>query len=393
MAAEVVISRRLSRSMLGHVNGSILVARILGIGIRIHASWFVVFVIILLSLTDSVFPSMFPHWSDQKTLVVSAITALLFFGSVVAHELAHSIVARLFRMKVTSITLFLLGGVANLAEEPPSAKAEFLMAVAGPAMSLLIAGLGIGIAALGGAILSGAPSLEPVVAVAGYLGTINIAVAVFNLIPGFPLDGGRVLRSAIWGWKKDRARATWFAARGGQLVAGLLVVYAIWSFTRSGPIGLWYVLIAYFLYNAATATLQQERIGLMTRGIAVAPLMTTVFASTSPGTTVAAVVRDLMLPQSLRAVPVVAGSRFVGLATSNDVRKIAHDRWSTTTIDAVMTKAADLPSVSPEDPLGDAALRFTESPVLPVLRGGELVGLLDREIVASYLRRRAAAPR
>ncbi len=377
--------------MLICVSGSILVARILGIDIRIHVSWFLIFGIILLSLTDSVFPSMFPYWSDEKTLVVSAITALLFFGSVVAHELAHSVVARLFRMKVTSITLFLLGGVANLAEEPPSAKAEFLMAGAGPLTSLLIGGLGIGIAGIGDTFLSRAPSLEPVIAIAGYLGYINLALAVFNLIPGFPLDGGRVLRSAIWAWRKDRAKATRIAARGGQLVAGLLLLYAAWSFTRNGPIGLWYVLIAYFLFSAASGALAHERLGAMIRGIAVAPLMTTVFASTSPGTTVAAVVRDFMLPQSLRAVPVVSGSQFVGLATSNDVRKIDHERWSTTAIDAVMTKAADLPAIAPDDLLAQAALRFTDSPVLPVLRGGVLVGLLDRDIVASYLRSRAGS--
>lgn len=242
------------------MSGSILVARILGIDIRIHFSWFLVFGIILLSLSDSVFPSMFPYWSDEKTLVVSAITALLFFASVVAHELAHSVVARLFKMQVSSITLFLLGGVANLAVEPPTAKAEFLMAGVGPLTSLIIGGIGLGIASLGDILLVNAPALEPVIAAAGYLGYINIAVAVFNLVPGFPLDGGRVLRSAIWAWRKDRAQATRIAARGGQLVAGALVLYAIWSVSRNGAIGLWYLLIAYFLFNAASATLRQERL-------------------------------------------------------------------------------------------------------------------------------------
>lgn len=234
-------------------------ARILGIDIRIHFSWFLVFGIILLSLSDSVFPSMFPYWSDQKTLLVSAITALLFFASVVAHELAHSVVARIFKMKVSSITLFLLGGVANLAVEPPTAKAEFLMAGAGPLTSLIIGGIALGIANVGTGLLTAIPALEPVIAAAGYLGYINIAVALFNLVPGFPLDGGRVLRSAIWAWRKDRGQATRIAARGGQLVAATLVVYAIWSVTRNGFFGVWYILIAYFLFNAASATLQQER--------------------------------------------------------------------------------------------------------------------------------------
>lgn len=245
--------------MLDRVNGSILVARVLGIDIRIHFSWFLVFGIILVSLTDSVFPSMFPYWSDEKTLLVSAITALAFFTSVVAHELAHSVVARLFKMQVSSITLFLLGGVANLAAEPPTAKAEFLMAGAGPLTSLVIGGLLLAVASVGGEILNSASALEPIVAAAGYLGYINIAVALFNLVPGFPLDGGRLLRATIWAWRKDRTQATRIAARGGQLVAGALVLYAAWSFSRNGPIGLWYLLIAYFLFSAASATLRQER--------------------------------------------------------------------------------------------------------------------------------------
>src|SRR5881396_4189663 len=205
--------------------GSIRVARIFGIDVRIHVSWLLIFFLVVLSLSDQVFPSRFPQWSNQKSLVVAAITAFLFFGSVLAHELAHSLVARRFQMSVSSITLFLLGGVANLRKEPPSAKAEFFMAAAGPATSVLI-----GIAGLGVAFLldprAAIPNVEAIQAVAGYLGTVNLYLAAFNLIPGFPLDGGRVLRSAIWGYGGDRIRATAIAARGGQIVAGCFVLLA-----------------------------------------------------------------------------------------------------------------------------------------------------------------------
>src|SRR5205823_8176417 len=201
-------------SMLGRMPGSVRVARILGIDIRIHFSWIVIFFLVVVTLADNIFPASFPAWSRPKVFVVSAVAAFLFFCSILAHELAHAVVARRFRMSVSSITLFLLGGVANLTKEPPSARAEFFMAAAGPFTSVLIGVAGILVALSSDALLPTVPSLQVVGAVASYLGEINLVVAAFNLIPGFPLDGGRVLRSAIWGIGGDRTRATRIAARG-----------------------------------------------------------------------------------------------------------------------------------------------------------------------------------
>lgn len=368
--------------------GSFRVARLFGIEIRIHISWVVIFGLVFFSLWNDVFPSQYPFWSDQKTLVVSAVTAVLFFCSIIAHELSHSLVARRFNMRVSSITLFLLGGVANLQQEPPSAKAEFFMAAAGPFMSLCIGGLGLGLQALIDA--TDAVPLQTVAAVAGYLGFINLALAAFNMIPGFPLDGGRVLRSIIWAIRRDRAKATGIAARGGQLVAGLFVLWALAQLSIDGAGGLWWwpILIAYFLYNAATQSLRQERLGGLVVGTRVAPLMNTNFAVADPRSTVANVVRDLMLPRSLRAVPVVANQDFLGLMTSDDVRKIDHDRWATTPVEEVMTRSADLPKLAPDDDLGQALARFGDGTVLPVVRDGRLVGLLDRDGVLNYIRMR-----
>src|SRR5438270_3783827 len=170
--------------------GSIRVARLFGIDIRIHISWLLIFFLVVIGLSEDIYPGQFPRWSREKALAVSAVTALLFFASVLAHELAHSLVARRFRMSVSSITLFLLGGVANLTREPPSARAEFFMAAAGPFTSVVIGVVGLGIEALTDANLDRYPSLPTVRAVAGYLGFINTFVlAPFNLGPGFPLDG------------------------------------------------------------------------------------------------------------------------------------------------------------------------------------------------------------
>jgi Zn-dependent protease/CBS domain-containing protein len=374
--------------MLDAMPGSFRVARLFGIEIRIHISWVVIFGLVFFSLWNDVFPSQYPFWSDQKTLLVSAVTAVLFFCSIIAHELSHSLVARRFNMRVSSITLFLLGGVANLQQEPPSAKAEFFMAAAGPFMSVCIGVLGLGLQTLIDA--TDAVSLQTVAAVAGYLGFINLLLAGFNMIPGFPLDGGRVLRSIIWAIRRDRAKATGIAARGGQLVAGLFVLWALAQLTTEGAGGLWWwpILIAYFLYNAATQSLRQERLGGLVAGTRVGPLMNTTFAVADPRSTVANVVRDLMLPRSLRAVPVVANQDFLGLMTSDDVRKIDHERWATTPVEEVMTRSADLPKLDPEDDLGQALARFGDGAVLPVVRGGRLVGLLDRDGVLNYIRMR-----
>ena len=369
--------------------GSFRIARILGIDVRIHLSWLLIFFIVTFSLADQVFPFSYPAWSQQKTIIVAAITALLFFTSVVLHEFAHALVARRFKMQVSSITLFLLGGVASLTREPPSAKAEFFMAIAGPATSLVIGAIALEVSDLATSALATAPGLQPVEAVAGYLGYVNIAVAVFNLIPGFPLDGGRVLRSAIWGLRNDRVGATRIAARGGQLVAGLFVLWAGYRIVTGDPGGLWMGLIAYFLYGAATQTLQQERIARAVGGTTVAQLMTADVVTVPPATTIATLVRDHILPGNLRAVAVVESGRFLGLASISDLRKVPQEQWPSATVDQVMTSASDLPSLAPDDGLPAALDRFgADLPQVPVVREGTLVGLLYRESVVSYVRMR-----
>ena len=374
--------------MLQNVPGSVRIARLFGIDINIHFSWILIFFLVVLNLADS-FPQQFPQWSDQKGLVVAGITAFLFFGSVLGHELAHSLVARRFQMSVSSITLFLLGGVANLRKEPPSAKAEFFMAIAGPATSVAIGVLALGLATLIDPRAVALSNAEAVQAVAFYLGTVNLYLAAFNMIPGFPLDGGRVLRSAIWAITGDRTKATTIAARGGQVVAvafGAFVIYEVIVLHEAS--GLWLGLIAYFLWNAASSSLQQERITSVVGGAKVGPLMTTDFKSTPPGVMVGQVIRDFVLPMNLRAIPVVSGDRFIGLVTIGDLRKVDQARWAETAVEAVMTPASELLTVSPDDPLATALERFgtTELPLLPVVKDGHLVGVLYRESVIGYVR-------
>ena len=371
--------------------GSFRVARVLGIDIRIHISWVFIFFLVLLSLADQFFPASYPQWSQQKTFIVSAVAALLFFVSVLLHELAHAIVALRFKMSVSSITLFLLGGVANLTKEPPSAKAEFFMAAAGPLTSLAIGGLAFLVQQVVTNNIGRLPALQPVEGVASYLSFINIAVAIFNMIPGFPLDGGRVLRSIIWGLRRDRLVATRVAARGGQLVAGLMVVYGASRVIDGEAIsGLWMGLIAYFLYGAASQSLQQERVTAAVGNVRVGQLMTTDFRSAPAGIPIGQLIRDIVLPNNLQAIPIVAHERLVGLVTIADLRKVEQDQWATTPVDVVMTPVSALATVSSNDELVAALDRFGSGdlPLLPVVDRDALVGVLFRESVVGYVRMR-----
>lgn len=374
--------------------GSILVARIFGIDVRIHLSWFLIFGLILFAYSspDGAFSQVRPTWSEQKLVLVAAIYAVMFFGSVLAHELSHSLVARRFRMPVSSITLFLLGGVANLSKEPPSAGAEFLMAAAGPLTSLLIGIVGLGVAQVADQLVGRSPTFDVVSVLALYLGTTNLLLAGFNMIPGFPLDGGRVLRSIIWGIARDRSRATRIAARGGQLVAGLLFLFGIWRaiVLEDAVSAVWMGMIAYFLYNAASSSLEQERVAVAVRGVKVASLMSQEFRAVHPGTPLSELVYTHVLPHNARAIAVVDGRHLNGLVTIADLQKVEQSAWPATRVDEVMTPASALPVVSPGSYLMTAIERFASSatPVLPVVDDGALVGMLEREAVWSYVRMR-----
>ncbi len=369
--------------------GSFRIARLFGIDVRVHLSWLVIFVYLSYSLAEQAFADVFPR-SQTRALFAGAIAAILFFASVVAHEFAHSIVARRFKLPVSSITLFVLGGVASLSKEPTSARSEFFMAAAGPATSFVLAGGAYGLASLMQEFLLPAPWLLPAIATAQILASVNFQVAVFNLLPGFPLDGGRVLRSVLWGITGNRGTATNVAGRGGQLVAILLVILAAYMFlSLQDPSALLIALVAYFLFGLASQSMEQERIRTTLGGARIAQVATTEFVAVPRATSMATAVRDYLLPRNLRAVAVIDDGRFIGLVTIGDLRKVDQDKWPTTGIDAVMTPASEIPAVAPDDPLVSVLDKFgPDLPLLPVLENGALRGLLYRDAVLGYVRMR-----
>jgi Zn-dependent protease/CBS domain-containing protein len=367
------------------MSGSVRLFRVFGIEIRVHFSWALIFVLVTISVAQDMLPA---SWSDTKQLVVAMIAALLFFVCVLLHELAHSLVARQLGMRVSSITLFLLGGVSNLTEEPKRAGAEFLMAIVGPLTSFVLAGLAYGVGRFGSSVL-GAGAMSTVALVTDYLTTINIGVGIFNLVPGFPLDGGRVLRSIIWALRGDRTAATRIASRGGEVIAALLGVVGGVLLLSGDPFGLWYFVIAYFLFSMARGSFEQERVEGLAQGIRVRQLMSTDFRATQPTALLEEFVSDLVLPFNLRAVPVLSAGSLQGVLTIADLHKVPAGDWPTIRVGQVMTPARDVPTAQPDEPLLSALERFGPGDtLLPVIDSGAVIGILELDAVRGYLRTR-----
>lgn len=369
--------------------GSLTIARIFGIQVRIHSSWLFVFILVLLTF-HSIFGEN-PFWTEGQRWFAAGVTTLLFFLSVLIHELSHSLVARRFKMPVHSITLFVFGGVANLRREPDDARAEFLMAAVGPATSFALGGLAWALLTASDALLAPGRTRAIAVGIFEQIATINVILAVFNLLPGFPLDGGRVLRSVIWGLRRDRRFATRIATWGGQLLAGALALWGVFQLVdRQFVSGSWSMLIAFFLFNAASASYQQEVFGESLRRLDVGTLMTRAPATVPPDLPIDALVATYVLPLRGRAFPVVVDGRLLGVISVADVRRLPQEEWPRRRVSDLMTPLERLEPLAPSDDARRGLERLLRDDVslVPVVAGGEIVGLFEREAVFEYLRMR-----
>ncbi len=363
------------------MRASFRIGRIAGIDIGVHTSWILAFILIVWSLAVGFFPSQYRGWSQGAYWTAGIISALLLFVSVLLHELAHSLVARSRGMNVSSITLFIFGGVSNLEEEPRKPMAEFVMAIVGPLTSLVLSGVFWVLAGL----LGSGDSIP--VAVVNYLWTINLLLAVFNLIPGFPLDGGRVLRSIVWGATKNLNTATNVAAGAGQFVGwGFIVIGLYYVFTGNFLSGLWIAFIGWFLNGAADASRREVSMREYLHGVRVKDVMDPSPACTSPETPVNDVVQDIFFQRGFRAAPVCNDDVVMGIVTITDVKKLPQNRWTDTPVSEIMTRQP-LYSVNLDDDLSSALrlLARHELNQLVVLDKGRLAGLLNRAHVIRYL--------
>jgi Zn-dependent protease len=341
------------------------IGRLAGIDLAIHPSWLVIFFLVTYSLAAFQFPMEFAGWSPATYWIVAVATALLFFASVLAHELSHALVARRFGLRVEGITLFIFGGATSLDRDSRTPREEALIAVAGPLTSLAI-----GAALIGLELVVGQPQLAALV---GWLGVINVMLGAFNLIPGFPMDGGRLLRAVVWRIRGDRLAATRNAAVVGRLFAYLLIAIGVYLALRPGGSifsGLWLALIGWFLSNAAEATVAQAGLERSLLGVMVRDAMDRMPAAVSPNELVSELVSERMLRGNERSYLVRhADGGLAGLVTLGDVRRVPRDQWPLTRVTDIMTRYADLATVRADAPVTDALRLLEEHEVgqLPVI--------------------------
>ncbi len=373
------------------MRSTIKLGKISGIEIGLHYSWVIIAALIALSLGEH-FHQVYPNWSPAKIWIGALITAALFFVTLLLHELAHSLVAQKHGLRISGITLFALGGVSQMQEDPTDAKTEFSVAIAGPVASLIIGFACLGIAMGLGWHRPNEP-LTAITAVLVWLGYINILLAIFNMIPGFPLDGGRVLRSIIWAVTKNPDRSTRIAAGVGQVVALLFIVDGIWQFFHgAGFGGLWMVFIGWFLMDAAKASYAQVGVSEELRGIRVSDLMLRDCIVVNPGMSLQDFVDSYLLTTGQRCYAVEDKGRLLGLITPRDVSKIPRDRWEQTTVSEAMRPLKELHMVSPDTPVLDALKLMARNDVnqLPVVAQGSLQGIVSRSQIVQLLQVRAA---
>jgi Zn-dependent protease len=360
----------------------ISLGRIFNIPIGLDYSWFLIFGLIAWSLATSYFPAEFKNWSTAEYWIVGAATAILFFVSVLLHELGHSIVALRYKIPVRSITLFIFGGIAQIAAEPPSAVAEFLIAIAGPLVSFLLAGF-FAVMQLS------AGSLAPLFALAQYLAYINGTLGLFNLIPGFPLDGGRVFRAIVWGVTHNFQRATTIAATVGRVVAFLFILVGVWQiFTGNLFNGVWIAFIGWFLESAANAQLSQQHLHNLLAGHTVSQAMSQNYALVPGELSLQQLADEHILGSGRRFFVVEQMGQPIGLLTITSLNKIPRSDWSRMTAAQAMTPVDQFHLLKSDTGLAEALEEMNMDDIgqLPVIDDGKVEGILSREGVMNFLR-------
>lgn len=368
------------------MKSSFRLGRLFGIPIHIHYTWFIIFSLVTITLGASYFPSFYPHWPSWLHWLIAVATSLLFFTSVVAHELSHSLVSRYYGVPVRSITLFIFGGVAHISREAAGPMRELAMALAGPLSSLVVA------AFFGVVNRVVSPYNEPVAALAWWLLRINVLLALFNLIPGFPLDGGRVFRALWWRASGDFLKATRVAVVVGRgigylfMAGGLGIVLLLGDWLG----GLWFAFIGWFLENVASASYQQARLREALRGVSAGELMSQDCVIVPPSITVEELVRDYVLPRGSRCAVVAREGRLAGMLTMANIRGLPQSQWPFTPVGNVAIPLARLRVAPPGDAALEVLERMEEEDIgqVVVLRGEEVLGVLFREHILRYARTR-----
>lgn len=362
----------------------ITIFKLLGFSVRIDLSWVVIAALVTWTLAAGYFPFLYEGLSPAAYWAMGAAGALGLFVSIIIHEFSHSLVARRYGLPITGITLFIFGGVAEMSEEPDSPKTEFLMAIAGPIASVVLAGLFYGLYVLA----EGAGLPVPLVGVAGYLALINLVVAVFNMIPAFPLDGGRVLRAGLWHLRGSVREATRLAAKiGGGFGLALILLGAFTVITGNFISGLWWVLIGFFLRHASSVSYSQLYLREMLTGYPVKRFMKREVETVAPGITVQQLVDGHFYRSYHKLYPVVADGRLKGAVGLAQVKKLGRGEWARKKVAEIMEPVSRSNSVRADEDAMEALTRMSRDKrtrMLVVDGNGALAGILTMKDLQQF---------
>jgi Zn-dependent protease/predicted transcriptional regulator len=372
------------------MKSQIKLGTVFGVELGLHYSWFAIAVLIAFSLAAH-FHAVNSSWSDATVWSAALITAVLFFAALIAHELSHAMVAKLRGLPVHQITLFMLGGAAQIEKEPTDAGTEFWMAIVGPLTSFAI-GFGLLAIAFVFGWNQGTTPVVPGLAILVWLGYINLMLGAFNLIPGFPLDGGRVLHAVVWAITKNANRSMLIAVRVGQAIAVLFIAYGIFEFFEGLVVsGIWLAFIGWFLLQAAGATYMQRQAAGLLGNIRVRDLMSTDCQQVSPESVLQDLVNEVLFRTGARCFLVVDGGQFAGLVTPLEIRAVDPSRWPQTTAREIMRPASRVHSVLPDTPAIQALEIMARENInqLPVVSAGKVEGIISRGHLLQVLKTRA----
>jgi len=362
--------------------GTFRIGRLFGLNVSVHWTWFFFLFLLAWTFANGVLTEFYSDWTAGRLWTVAAAITLIFFLSIFVHELSHTIVAKRYGIKVSGITLFVFGGVSSLSHEPRDSRQEFWIAVVGPFTSL-------GLSVLFTAGYFALRLLDDgAAAVSANLAVLNLLIGLFNVIPGFPLDGGRVMRSAFWAKRHNLVEATRAAANISMFVAyGMMATGIVMFFTASIVSGIWLLLIGIFLRAASVESYEQVFLDVVLRGVPASSVARQDFVTVPPDMTLAELVEDNVLAGYGRCFPVVVADELIGLVTLHDVREVPREDWSTTSVYRAMTPYAQLRGVTMLDdlPVVLSVMAAADVNQVPLMEGRTLLGLIHRADVIRYI--------
>jgi len=362
--------------------------KIFGIEVGLNWSWFLIFILVIFSLSTQVFPGWYPQFSLITNLILGFITAIFFFASVLTHELSHSVVANLSGISIRKINLFMFGGVAQMSKPPQTAVQEFLMAIAGPLASFVLS-IFFGIFWFGLRLTNF--KFLPVIAFFGYLSLINLSLGIFNLLPGFPLDGGRILRSILWYITEDLLSSTRIASILGQIIGYSMAAFgfmSIFIYQLQSFGGLWFIVLGLFLQNLAKTSYKQEIMRSSLETVFVRDVMRRDVQTINPDITLNDLVKNWFMIYGYKIFPVLENGKIIGTISTEDVKLIPKDRWLTTTVREVLKTIKESQLINLESKVMDALHKMNGNKLdyLLIVEQNRLLGIIHIDDIMRYVK-------